>query len=372
MRPLSAGFPAILAVCLAGGMSAGMAAPLCPPDSVMVGNHCVDRYEASLWQVPASNAALLTLVLAGQATLTDLTAGGANQITGCQIPVTFPGNGNWTAPLYAVSVAGVEPTACVTWFQADQACALSGKQLLRNADWQQAAAGTPDTADGSDNGSTDCNINSLPGAVPTGSRLACRSNWGAFDMVGNLAEWVAEWMPKSSACPGWGGFSDDSMCLAGADPAATTPGALIRGGRFAPGGAASGAFAILADNAPTVSAKFIGFRCGSCEASIQAAEVNESVVVSRSASIATISWDDPPGLYNVYRGSIGPGQTFAYDQTCFNPGGPLGASTVTDAEDPPVGAAFFYLVARRDQCSESVPARASDGNPIPNANACPA
>ena len=41
---------------------------------------------------------------------------------------------------------------------------------------------------------------------------------GAFDMVGNLDEWVADWVPRSDdPCPGlWGAFSNDAQCLGGA------------------------------------------------------------------------------------------------------------------------------------------------------------
>src|SRR5439155_4806066 len=108
-------------------------------------------------------------------------------------PTTFPGNGQWTQPLYAVSIAGVQPTGCATWFQAQQACALSGKRLPTNAEWQMAVAGSPDPG-GVDNGTTDCNVAATGGAsVNTGSRSACVSRWGAFDMVGNMGEWTADW-----------------------------------------------------------------------------------------------------------------------------------------------------------------------------------
>jgi len=50
----------------------------------------------------------------------------------------------------------VLPSGCITWFQANQACLLSGKRLLTNREWQGAAASTPDP--GTDNGTTDCNI----------------------------------------------------------------------------------------------------------------------------------------------------------------------------------------------------------------------
>jgi hypothetical protein len=37
----------------------------CPPDSVLVATTCVDTYEASVWQIAPSNAALLAKVQAG-------------------------------------------------------------------------------------------------------------------------------------------------------------------------------------------------------------------------------------------------------------------------------------------------------------------
>jgi cysteine-rich repeat protein len=70
--------------------------------------------------------------------------------------VAFPDNGQWTAVsgssppspgVYAVSVAGVHPTTCVTWWQAAEACRLSGKRRLTNLEWQDAAADTPDPGD---------------------------------------------------------------------------------------------------------------------------------------------------------------------------------------------------------------------------------
>jgi hypothetical protein len=99
--------------------------------------------------------------------------------------------------------------------------------------------GTPDP--GRDNGTTDCNVGNTLVVASTGSRSSCVSDFGAYDMVGNLWEWVADWVPRSTTCGTWSaGVSPtgDYQCLAGA---ATTgePGALVRGGGFVPGTLAS-------------------------------------------------------------------------------------------------------------------------------------
>jgi hypothetical protein len=254
----------------------------CPPDAVPVGNVCVDKYEASVWQVDPTTVAgrgLIRLIQGGRVTLDDLTDGGATHLgipldTGnCTpgFPARFPDDGQWS-PLagsnppspgvYAVSVAGVRPTACITWFQAAQACALSGKRLLTNLEWQDAGAGTPDPGI-LDNGSTTCATNSADPAN-TGARTSCRSRWGGFDMVGNVDEWVAEWVPRSTDCGDWSG-SDDLQCLAGA---ATTgePGALLRGGDFKasfldPFGLNAGPLSVRGSLGPSSSDGDIGFRC---------------------------------------------------------------------------------------------------------------
>jgi formylglycine-generating enzyme required for sulfatase activity len=260
---------AIATACIAGEMPATALTLRCPPDSVNVGDVCIDTYEASIWQIPPSNALLVKRVQAGKAGLADLISGGATQLSPAStcspaFPTTFEATGNWTSPLFAVSVAGVVPTSCVTWFQAEQACALSGKRLLTNQEWQRAAAGTPDP--GTDDGGTDCNVGGLSVPLETGSRAKCKSNWGAFDMVGNVEEWVADWIPQSTECPGWGAFSDDLMCLAGASTTATGPGALVRGG-FYQSFTEAGVFALdnrpvsTLGNNPALPRKSLGFRC---------------------------------------------------------------------------------------------------------------
>ena len=134
---------ACTALSLVAAVPAG--AGKCPPDSVKVGNVCIDTYEASVWQIPPSNIALVKLVQAGKATLAQLTGGGATLLSAAEYPscsspgypANFPGIGNWTpvpgsnppSPgVYAVSIPGVVPSACLTWFPGEP-----GLPVLREA-----------------------------------------------------------------------------------------------------------------------------------------------------------------------------------------------------------------------------------------------
>jgi formylglycine-generating enzyme required for sulfatase activity len=236
----------------------------CAPDAVVAGTVCMDRYEASVWRVPnptTTNATLATRIQLGRATRADLTAGGATQLgtAGDDYAPCATNGQNCANDIYAVSLPSGMPSAHITWLQAHEACANAGKRLPTSAEWQVGANGTPDP--GPDNGTTDCNTASDGGPSPTGARSGCVSARGAFDMVGNLAEWVADWVPQSTMCPGWASFSNDDMCLAGASTTSNGPGALLRGGAFASlGGPLAGPLAVR-DFAPFHTSNFIGFRC---------------------------------------------------------------------------------------------------------------
>lgn len=133
----------------------------------------IDRYEASVWQYPDCSGS---------------TYGGF----GDNYPGSFPNNGQVSREnlLFACSRIGVAPAATITWFQAQAACQASGKQLPSNAQWQWAATGTSDPGVSVTDGPC------LTGDVPirnTGRGGSCVSIWGAQDMVGNVAELVAEW-----------------------------------------------------------------------------------------------------------------------------------------------------------------------------------
>lgn len=218
----------------------------CPPDAVKVGPLCVDKYEASVWQT--SNAVLIEKLQQGRATLNELIAG-AVQRGGSNDDYPCLDTGNNCSTIYAASIPNVLPSARLTWFQAQQACANAGKRLLTNAEWQMAAAGSP--ADGGP-----C-VTSGAGPGLTGIP-GCTSRWGAFDMVGNVWEWVADWVPQNTTCGSWDSFSNDLQCFAGPSG---TPSALIRGGGYT-NNTAAGVFAILGQFRPQDTNGSIGFRCG--------------------------------------------------------------------------------------------------------------
>jgi formylglycine-generating enzyme required for sulfatase activity len=233
-------------------------------DAVVSGTVCMDKYEASVWRVPSPmivNRFLVDRIRRGKASAADLAAGGATQLgvvaTDDYAPCADNGQ-NCANDIYAVSLPGVMPSANLTWFQAQAACTNAGKRLPSNAEWQAAVAGTPDP--GPDDRAKDCNTRSSM-ALPAGSRSGCVSADGAFDMVGNVEEYVADWAPPSTlTCSLWTSAisTTDLNCLLGAAETGE-PNVLARGGEFLLGPAA-GPFTTAAVP-PSLSFDVRGFRC---------------------------------------------------------------------------------------------------------------
>jgi hypothetical protein len=118
----------------------------------------------------------------------------------------------------AVSRQGLVPQAYISRNEADAACRAAKKRLCKEEEWLRACEGKspttfpygPDRKTGycndhgkppvarlySDNAHgwepmNDPRLNQLPDTVArTGSYPHCKSSWGAYDMMGNLHEWV--------------------------------------------------------------------------------------------------------------------------------------------------------------------------------------
>lgn len=201
---------------------------------VPVGGWCVDKYEASVWS-----------------TATGGTQYGVNGVGNDDYPVACTDIGSGCLNVvYARSVAAVKPSTYATWFQSAMACANAGKELLPNAVWQTAALGTPDP--GTDN--SVCNVASYGTPMNTGALGTCVSNFGVFDMAGNVWEWVADWGAYAGTSGAW---MNDYVW------ASVTTGvpAVLRGGDWV-AGASAGVFAFGAHNGPSLVGYNVGFRCG--------------------------------------------------------------------------------------------------------------
>jgi hypothetical protein len=174
---------------------------VCPSDMAMIGrSFCIDAYEASLVQV--------------------MDDGSEKRWPYYQ---TLPKN----VVTRAVSQPGVFPQGYISGTQAAVACERSGKRLCKSDEWRSACMGPKkttfpygnhrETGRCNDNGRSamrffnpgldnkpehrwmwgnggnmnDPRLNQLEGTLArTGERDGCTNEYGVFDMVGNLHEWV--------------------------------------------------------------------------------------------------------------------------------------------------------------------------------------
>ena len=92
----------------------------------------------------------------------------------------------------SISVEGVFPWRNINRDQAELLCSRSGKRLPKNDEWYKASLGTVDKNEKWSK--RDCNVNNVGSGRPdpTGSGKACVSDSGAYDMIGNVWEWVSE------------------------------------------------------------------------------------------------------------------------------------------------------------------------------------
>jgi sulfatase-modifying factor enzyme 1 len=172
---------------------------LCPPDMASIDDrYCVDRYEASL----------LELLSTGE----EVAFSPYQSVDGRFVR--------------AVSEPGVFPQGYISANQAQEACRRSGKRLCKPAEWRNACMGPSHTTYGYGNTNEPhrCNdhgrspvvamfghedlsdhakwnwdrmnhpmLNQISDTLAhTGDHPDCTNDYGVFDMVGNLHEWVAD------------------------------------------------------------------------------------------------------------------------------------------------------------------------------------
>ena len=222
---------------------------------VRVGDIWVDRYEASVWE---------TVDCSG-------THYGGVDENWDDVAVEFPQTGQLTTPLFACSIRGVMPSRWLTWFQAQAACAASGKHLITNAEWQAAVAGTHDPGVSGDDGTCltfgeGARVAGNAGETPGGAG-SCISYWGVEDMIGNLFEWTSDWYGQDG--DGDVGaqpevyFGDGFSSVDAAEVRhlhAYFPPAGVRGGAYMVDTRA-GAFAFDVEYSPAGWTGSFGFRC---------------------------------------------------------------------------------------------------------------
>jgi sulfatase modifying factor 1 len=173
--------------------STAVTTPSCPPEMSLVGTFCIDRYEAHLVRVEQPGQPLS--------------------------PFERPPQGVRYA---ARSAAGVIPQGYISRIEAADACRNAGKRLCRAREWHQACGGSQGTrypygpkeipgrcntgkrhlpsllfgisaAANSARNYNSPRLNREPGFLAkTGQYTGCVNDYGLFDMVGNLHEWVAD------------------------------------------------------------------------------------------------------------------------------------------------------------------------------------
>ncbi len=131
---------------------------------------------------------------------------------GGMVDVAPPGSAAFAIDRYEYpNQRGVAPLLADSWFAAARTCAAQGKRLCTPAEWAQACGGRagrrfssredgPPAVDGANFGHRFCNTagsgvaavppDPLTSRAPAGTFPNCASDYGAYDLTGNVREWV--------------------------------------------------------------------------------------------------------------------------------------------------------------------------------------
>lgn len=205
--------------------------PKCPPEMVLVHKFCIDRWEASMVDkatghplspyYPPHRKLLREVFQAWDIDRANFGGDGARKMP---VPELSEWQRTHDFELKAVSVAGAVPQAYVSYPLAKRACENAGKRLCTRDEWVSACQGENATKFpyGETYDRAKCNVWGYvhPGVVLhqsatfghrdprlnlvseagdrpylrlTGATPTCASKWGkdaAYDMVGNIDEWV--------------------------------------------------------------------------------------------------------------------------------------------------------------------------------------